>query len=162
LNSIKYGDIIGVMKRIQPLTIKRKKYVKEYAETGNGTQSAMNSFNFKDKRTASNYSVELLKKPLVKKSIEAILNKSGLDLESISSPLQSIIHAPVKDVKPSDTLRALDMAYKLHNAYPPSKSLSARFNITKKYEDMKYDDVLKELETIRHKTNKLMNDTEAS
>ena len=124
------------MKRLKPneLTIKQRKYVKEYvANGGNGTQAVLNSHDYKSTKAASVMSSTLLKKDKINKSIESILNRVGLDLESISSPLETIIHSPIKDVKPADTLRALDMAYKLHNAYPPSKNISARFSITKKY-----------------------------
>ena len=150
------------MKIDRPLTIKEKKYITEYVKNnGNGTQAAINAFNHKNVQSAGVMSTRLLKKDKVKKGIEEILNRSGLDLQSISSPLQSIVHSEIKDVKPADILRALDMTYKLHNAYPASKSISARFNITKKYEDMKYQDVITELDTIRLKTNKLLNDSEA-
>jgi hypothetical protein len=144
------------------LTIKQRKFIKEYARTGNGTQSVLSAYNIKNKQVASNYSTELIKKPLIKKSIEQVLNRSGLDLDSISDKVGSILHSEIKEVKANDALRAADILYRLHNAYPASKSISARFNITKKYEDMKYQEVLKELDTIRHKTNKMLNDTEAT
>lgn len=54
------------------LTKKQKGFVKDYLETGNGTQSALKNYDTKDYKTASVISAENLDKPSIQEAIKSI------------------------------------------------------------------------------------------
>lgn len=63
------------------LTIKQKKFVKEYVETGNGKQAAIKA-GYKEKY-AGEMAYENLRKPVIKETIEEITNRLGINIEYV-------------------------------------------------------------------------------
>jgi hypothetical protein len=57
-------------------------------------------------------------------------------------------------------LRSADMLLRLHNAYPATKSARLNINVSDKYNDLKYQDLIKELKTTRHNTERLLSELE--
>jgi hypothetical protein len=58
-----FGDVLGeVYMKKDELTIKQRKWLKEYLETGNATEAAMRVYNCKDRDSASNVGWENVRK----------------------------------------------------------------------------------------------------
>ena len=58
---------------MEELTKKQKGFVKDYVETGNGTQAVLNNYDTKDEHTAAVIASENLTKPAIVKSIQEAL-----------------------------------------------------------------------------------------
>ena len=127
---------------------------------GNGTQAALDVYNTSNPNTAAVIASKNIRLDKVKESVEQILNRRGLDLESITAPVSNILHSEPEKVTGDNVLRAADMLYRLHNAYPASKSAHISHNIADKYENMKYEEILFELKEIRKTSAKLLEDLE--
>jgi len=114
------------------LTKKQKGFVKDYVETGNGTQSALKNYNVKDETVASSIATENLRKPLIQNAIKSIA-------EQIPDELLLQVH--LEGLKASRTIKStdsgdivepdyavrhkyLDTAHKIKGTYAPEKSIN--------------------------------------
>src|SRR5262245_46301323 len=105
------------------LTIKQRRFVKHYLETGNGTEAAMVAYDVADRNTARSIGTENLRKPAVQDAVAELLDAGGLRDEKLLA-----IHAHYLGLCTSDNprlkaigLKALDMAYRLKGAYAPER-----------------------------------------
>jgi len=105
------------------LTVKQRRFVRHYVETGNGTQAALVAYDTADPNTARAIAAENLAKPSIQEAVDALLDASGLSDERLAA-----IHAYYLSLHRSDDpqekalgLKALDMAYKLKGAYAPER-----------------------------------------
>lgn len=94
-------------------SLKQLKFAREYVESsGNGTQSALKTYDTKDPNTASMIASENLRKPIVQEAILDILERSGIDLDTVT-------HIHSRNMKQDKHLgvsqTAVQDAYKLHN-----------------------------------------------
>ena len=62
----------------QKLTIKQRKFVKRYADTGNATKSAMKVYDTSNYNTAKSIGYENLTKPHIKKALDEIMTGFGI------------------------------------------------------------------------------------
>ena len=76
-------------KKRPPKTIKERKFVKKYLETGNATQSAYEVYDVKDLNTASSLGAQTLRKL----SIGDIMDKQGLTDEKLVAKLEEGLEA---------------------------------------------------------------------
>jgi hypothetical protein len=81
------------------LTRKQQIFVKEYAETNNGTQAALKAYGVKNENTASSIATENLRKPAI---VSALVNYNEL--------IESAIIGTVADWKDSDKPRQREIA----------------------------------------------------
>lgn len=116
---------------MEELTKKQKVFVKEYAKTDNGTQSALKAYNTKDYSTAGNIASENLNKPKIIAVLKTLAERIPDDLlEKVHlEGLQAGKHiyknnnesGEIDDlgVEPDYAVRHkyLDSAYKLKGAY---------------------------------------------
>jgi phage terminase small subunit len=77
----------------KPLTIKQKKFVKAYAETGNGTKAALQSYDTTDSDTARAIASENLAKPTIRFAVEQALEKHGITMDAAIKPIQDALQA---------------------------------------------------------------------
>jgi phage terminase small subunit len=117
------------------LSKKQKGFVKDYVETGNGTQSALNNYDTKDYSTAGNIASENLEKPKIQDAIRSIaeqipdnlLVEKHLELlkkrEKVfkNNNKTGVIEEVGEDIDAFAVKSALDMAYKLKGSYSPEK-----------------------------------------
>ena len=101
------------------LTVKQRRFVREYVRTGNGTAAALVAYETTDARTAHAIATENLHKPAVHEAVVELLDENGLSNERLAE-----IHAHYLALYRSDDpaekalgLKALDMAYRLKGAY---------------------------------------------
>jgi hypothetical protein len=107
------------------LTKKQKGFVKDYIETGNGVQSALNNYDTTDYSTAGNIASENLDKP---KIIEAIADAIPDDL-LVKKHLALLNKTDDKgEIDVSAVSKGLDMGYKIKGSYAPDKSLNFNIN----------------------------------
>lgn len=108
------------------LTVKQKKFVKEYVKNdGNGTQAALNVYDTTDYNSANQIAVENLQKPTVKAAIEQALKKHEITMDAAVKPIADGLHAERVtmtehgvDTSPDHSIRlkASSMALKLMGA----------------------------------------------
>lgn len=140
-------------------TLKQKKFAKAYVENGgNATQAALETYNTQAKQ-AKVIGYQNINKPVVKKTIEELLNKNGLNLEKLTELTTSAIKNNLKNGKPSQAVGAdlLKFTYKLHNALPDKTTRIIREN-KKIIMDKDYNTLKTELEQTVSLTTELLND----
>lgn|SRR3990167_8668344 len=150
------------MPQANKLTYKQEHFARKFAKSLNGTQSALEVYDTEDPRTAQAIGSENLSKPIVRERVEEILNDNGLSLEDISQDI-----AKIKDQQPYKTswnekLRAYDMLYKLHNAYPANKSLVGHLNLNKEIASKDIKTLVSEIKELRKLNSKLVIDSDVA
>lgn len=125
------------------MTLKQKAFVKKYLETGNGTQSALDVYNTDNPDVAANIASENLRKPKVIEEINKVLDRKGLSIEQVSESVGDILRrGPETKVTGDNVLRAAELAYKLHGAFPASKSSHFRLDVRQDLEKMSYQELI--------------------
>lgn len=111
------------------LTKKQRKFVKEYAKSGNGTKSALKAYDTTDYATAQAIASENLLKPLVVKSLNEALSDELLEkvhIEGLNA--KQFRFSPEGELMQLDDFNVrskyLDMAYKRRGDYAPEKHVS--------------------------------------
>lgn len=119
------------------LTKQEKGFVKDYVETGNGTQSVMNNMKVKNENVAGVTATRLLREVKIQDAIKSIadsipnelleqVHREGLqasekfydrDGNQIEQPDYSVRH------------KYLDSAYKLKGSYAPDKTINVNVDI---------------------------------
>jgi hypothetical protein len=105
------------------LTVKQRRFVKHYVESGNGTEAAVLAYDVADRNTARSIGTENLRKPAIQDAVADLLDAGGLSDEKLLT-----IHVYYLGLYASENprlkllgLKALDMAYKLKGAYAPER-----------------------------------------
>ncbi len=105
--------------RTRTLTVKQRKFIRGYLETGNGTEAAMQAYDTSDRGTAHAIASENLRKRPIQDALAALLDAGGISdrkLFEIHAHYLAMYNSP--DVREKALgLKALDMAYKLIGAY---------------------------------------------
>lgn len=120
---------------MEHLTRKQNKFVKEFIETGNGTQAALAVYDTEDENTAAVIAHENLRKPKILKAIEEalpddILNQVHLEGLYATKP----IYSPKGDLVAEDadfSVRAkyLELAYKRRGLFAPDRSINVNVEV---------------------------------
>jgi phage terminase small subunit len=108
------------MPKGERLTIKQKRFVKEYVKDGNGTQAALKTYDTDKPEVAAVIADENLKKPNVKEAIEQALVKLELTPEWVLSQHKWIAENRMDEVMAQE--RALENIGKIANLYPSAKT----------------------------------------
>ncbi len=113
------------------MTLKQKTFVKRYLQNGgNGTRAVLDSYNVKNKHTAESIASENLRKPEVKRSIEIAMEANGLDDVYISELLREATVAGIgQRASNSDSLRGIEMMFRLKGAFPDKIQRSAHLRV---------------------------------
>lgn len=110
------------------LTLKEKQFAKKYIEyQGNGAKAALDVYNT-NKRNSRNVAHITLKKPHVQQEIKDLLNKNGLDLETLTGVTQEAIYNNLQNGKASQAVGAdlLKLMFKLHNVMPSTTKVTIK------------------------------------
>lgn len=73
----------------KPLTLKQKKFTKEYLKTGNATEAAKRAYNTND-NTARNIGCENLAKPNIRAAVQTAAEKLGLSPEYVLGGIKEV------------------------------------------------------------------------
>lgn len=141
------------------LTKKQKGFVKDYLETGNGTQSALRNYNTKDENTANQIAIENLRKPTIQNAIKsiadsipeeliiekhlALLNKEEVVTKN-NMTTGEVDVIPTGQIDVQAVSKGLDMVYKLKGSYAPDKAIN--LNIETKITDPRALELAREYE----------------
>lgn len=106
------------------LTKKEAGFVKDYVETGHGTNSALNNYDTTDYSTAGNIASENLKKPKIQNAIKSIAESiSDEDLVRVHTEGLQAVSGSGDNTQIDFSVRHkyLDSAYKLKGSYAAEK-----------------------------------------
>lgn len=101
------------------LTVKQRRFVRGYLETGNGTEAALIAYATTDRSVARAIASENLTKPAIRAAVAELLDAEGISnrkLHEIHANYLALYRSPDPREKALG-LKALDMAYKLTGAY---------------------------------------------
>lgn len=123
------------------LTKKERGFVRDYANSENGTQSVLKNYDTKDPKTASVIAVENLAKPRIQQALEVVKRSLA---ERIPDDLLEKAHieglkaTAIRFTPEGEQLdvpdfatrhKYVDSGYKLKGAYAPEKSVSINVNV---------------------------------
>lgn len=147
---------------MEKLTKKQEGFVKDYLETGNGTQAALNNYDTKSENVAAMIASENIRKPKIVNALQealpdellaekhlALLNKQEIVTKNnVTTGEIDII--PTGEIDVQAVKAGLEMAYKLKGSYAPDKIQQTNLNIDITPQALelakKYDKELNELE----------------
>lgn len=100
------------------LTKKQRKFVNEYADTGNGTKAALKSYDTESEEVAAVIAVENLSKP----KIRAELQNLGFDSNNAKRVVGEILDDG--SVEPHNRLKAADLVFKVQGDFAPERHIN--------------------------------------
>lgn len=118
------------------LTVKQRKFVQTYVETGNGTAAALAAYDTDDAPTAATIATENLRKPQLQEAVAELLDAAGLSdrkLAEIHAHYLALHRSPDPREKMLG-LRALHMAYQLKGSYAANRHVV--FDVNKTIDQM--------------------------
>jgi hypothetical protein len=110
---------------LKKLTHKEQRFVMEICQGENQTQAAMKAFDVGSLDSAKTLGSRYMRDRDIQEAISAVLENEGLDRRYLARKLKT--HVDGKD--PAVSLRAVDMGFKLHDAYPANKNLNINTEI---------------------------------
>lgn len=140
------------------LTLKQKKFVKEYiASNGNATKAVIEAgYSVKNRHVAEHIGYENLRKPEIREEVETQLAKAGLTDEKLAKLLKENIEAGVgRKATASDSLRGIEMAFKLKDRFPSEKKQIQQASYRMELKGMSMAELREELRRLREKEKKL-------
>lgn len=105
------------------LTKKQRGFIKDYVQTGNGTQSALKNYDTDDYKTAGVIAVENLAKPRILAELESL----GFNENGAKKVVEEIMYNPMVDA--NARLKATDQVFKVHGSYAAEKTQSVNINL---------------------------------
>lgn len=139
------------------LTIKQRRFVKAYVETGNGSQAALQAYNTTPE-VAPKIASENLLKPDIRQAVDQALVKSGLTLDLIADEIKGLATTQPDKVSADVKLRSLETLLKLHNAFPGSKHTNLNLSVKGKMRDLSFQDAKLELEKLNSQIGEVVED----
>lgn len=129
------------------LTKKQKGFIKDYIETGNGTEAAMRNYNLKDRIVAKSVASENLAKPYIHDVILEALPDDLLAQKHLEG-LEATHHVPVVGEEPDYAVRHkyLDSAYKIKGTYAPEKQAIVHAFVLPVEDKARIDNILEDNE----------------
>ena len=120
------------------LTKKEEGFVKDYAKTGNGVQSALKNYDTEDYQTANQIAIQNLQKPIIQEAIKSIaesipdekVTQVILDGMEANKRVTSMTEPDSIDPDHPTRLKSADMAIKLKGLYAPEKTLNINADLT--------------------------------
>ncbi len=141
-------------------TFKEAQFVKKYIEyNGNGAKAARASYDVKAS-SSPNLATQLLKKPIVKETLEIMMNKAGLSLDKLNEYSSKALEINIGHGKPSMAagIAQLQFMYRLHNAVPAKKSMHVSLSHSERHTTKTYEESKKSLEETQIASKRLLED----
>ena len=80
------------------LTLKQRKFIAKYLETGSATEAAFEAYGTKNRNVAASIGSENLRKPNIKRVIQYALEAAGITDDYLAMSLKKIIDAGVPEI----------------------------------------------------------------
>ena len=149
------------MPRVNGLTPKEKKFVNKYVLTQKPREAALAAYDITDRGAAGSIAFENLKKPRIQEEIKERMRKYGLDEDFIATNLRKAIEAGIgQKATNADSLRGVENLIKIYD--PITKSARLNINVTDKYSNVEFKDLIKELREQSELTQKLLKEVGGS
>ena len=115
---------IAHQKNRTPPTLKQKRFAHEYVKNGgNATKAALEAYDGVDYSSAKSMAMQNLQKPVVQEEINIILKKVHMTPEYALERLDKVINSGLGvKARNSDSLKGIEMLFKLHNAFPNKRT----------------------------------------
>jgi predicted XRE-type DNA-binding protein len=110
---------------LDKLTAKEERFVMEIAGGRNQTQAALQAFDCNSLDSAKSIGSRLARDPDIAEAITAVLASEDLGTRKLVQRLRD--HVESRD--PQASLRAVDMGFKLHGAYPATITKNLNLNV---------------------------------
>lgn len=110
------------------LTKKQRGFVHEYLVTGNGTKSALATYDTDNERVAENIGSTNLSKPIILDAIDAALSDELLASKHLE--LLNKMDDLGQDIDANAVSKGLDMAYKIKGKYAAEKSIRVNVDLS--------------------------------
>jgi hypothetical protein len=145
------------MPRLKRLSLKNKKFARAYIKNnGDGAKAALETLDAKP-QYAKNAALAQLDQPLVQAEIERLLDKAGLDLDTITGNSREII---TKGMEAKPTFAAavghLEFIYKAHGVSPVNKSLSVKLSGKQQIATQDITQLTNDIKTLKEQMDKLL------
>lgn len=142
------------------LTIKQRKFVREYLRTGNSLQSVLAVYNTKNKRRANFLGYQLRHyNEKVKNAIQRALEAQDLTEDYAARKLKDVIEEGSKnlgDTKPSDYLKALEVVFRLRGYLGGKKDATPRERLEDVAQKMTVRQLAQDLRRLDKKQRELL------
>jgi phage terminase small subunit len=109
------------MPKKKELTVKEKKFIKEYVKEGNGTQAVLKAGYQTTPEVARSIASENLAKPHIKERIERALANLDLSPDYTLNGFKEL-HETTKKKNPMASIRALENIASVQDLYPKNKT----------------------------------------
>ena len=128
-------------------SLKVKRFIKKYLETGNATEAAMEVYNANSRKSAQALGSKLLSKDIVQDSLDIALQRQGLDDDTLLEDTYHFVKQGKANphVKPADALRALEILFKVKGRLQPPATQS----LTVHYSGMSKSELIAEQRRLR-------------
>lgn len=129
------------------LTLKQKRFVQHYVETGNGAEAVIRAgYGVKNREQARKMAYDNKTNPDVKLSLEEELDRAGLSQNKMLGWLHDAIQSGVgRDSRNSDALRGIDYLAKMYGMYPDKKVSVEKRSIVLKLGQKDTRDIIKSM-----------------
>lgn len=136
------------MSKKQPrrrLTLKQKKFVRKFLETGNATEAASESYNAKDRVVAASIGKENLQKPQIIDELDIVMQEEGIEDRTILRALKTNLEkgAGVK-ARAADSNRAAELLLKIRGKLGGQQEGSKSLTFHQHYHGMTKTELMKE------------------
>lgn len=114
--------------------MKMKKWARAYVKTGHASKAAKIAYPGIADSTAVNIAYKNIRHPYLQEYITEILDKEGVTDTKIARSLNKVIDAgmttrSLKETKPGDALRALELVAKLKDIMPAERKITEARNL---------------------------------
>jgi phage terminase small subunit len=141
-------------------TLKQKKFIKSYLETGNATQAVIDAgYNSETREKARSTASSIKNASIVKKTIEKVLDEEGLSDEKLAGTLHSIIDKGAKSdrITASDSLRGIEMSYRLKDRFPAERKQIETKNFSMTLKGSTAQELTQQLQELLDESKKFAN-----
>ncbi len=146
------------MTKLKRPSLKQKLFAKKFIENGgNATEAALTSYNVTTRESAKHMGMQALDNPMVQEEIKKLLNKSGLDLDTIAGETREALTNALK-AKPTFNggVNLLQFLFKLHGVSPLNKSIAMKWSRTQNIPSQDITELTRQLKQLNNNTNKLL------
>lgn len=125
------------------LTIKQRKFIKKYAESGNGLQSALSVYDTDDPNTAKVIASENLTNPNITAEVDRILTEKGYSLQDNIGDLAAIAKTiPEKGFSGQEVLKARLESMRLRGFDRGHKTQNTNLTIKANLSEKKFQELM--------------------
>jgi len=135
------------MPKLLTASHKQRKFVRSYLEHGSRVKAAEEAYGTKNKNTSRSLADATLKQPATIAYMKRIMDKAGMTDDNIANGLKLITEAglsanSLKQAKPADALKAIEMTSKLKDLFPAEKKKIQKTEVTYNFSEKSDEELL--------------------